>query len=59
MDIIFIVLDYIIKIFRKIMNYIYKKATIEDVVTKLNKSVDLIDTSQVIPGSTVDSEIKK
>jgi len=32
---------------------------LEDVVTKLNKSVDLIDTSQVIPGSTVDSEIKK
>lgn len=31
---------------------------LEDVVTKLNKSVDLIDTSQVIPGSTVDSEIK-
>ena len=31
---------------------------LEDVVTKLNKSVDLIDKSQVIPGSTVDSEIK-
>ena len=31
---------------------------LEDVVAKLNKSVDLIDKSQVIPGSTVDSEIK-
>ena len=31
---------------------------LEDVVTKLNKSVTLIDKSQLIPGSTVDSEIK-
>ncbi len=32
---------------------------LEDVVTALNRDVDLLDTSQVIPGSEVDREIAK
>lgn len=32
---------------------------LEDVVTSLNKSVDLIDCSEVIPNSVIDDEIKK
>ena len=32
---------------------------LEDVVTALGKNVDMIDTSQVIPGSLVDKEIAK
>ncbi|MEE1264527.1 hypothetical protein [Ruminococcus sp.] len=31
----------------------------EDVVTTLDKNVDLLDTSQIIPNSTVDKEIAK
>ncbi|MDE6664330.1 MAG: nucleotidyltransferase domain-containing protein [Lachnospiraceae bacterium] len=32
---------------------------LEDVVTSLNKSVDLIDCSEIIPNSVIDHEIKK
>lgn len=32
---------------------------LEDVVTALDKNVDLLDTSQVLPDSLVDQEIKK
>ncbi len=32
---------------------------LEDVVTSLNKSVDLIDRSEIIPNSAIDHEIKK
>lgn len=32
---------------------------LEDVVTSLNKSVDLIDCSEIIPNSAIDHEIKK
>lgn len=32
---------------------------LEDVVTSLNKSVDLIDCTEIIPDSAIDSEIKK
>lgn len=32
---------------------------LEDVVTSLDKSVDLIDRSEVIPDSEIDNEIKK
>ena len=32
---------------------------LEDVVTSLNKSVDLIDCSEVVPNSVIDYEIKK
>lgn len=32
---------------------------LEDVVTALNKNVDMLDTSQVIPDSLVDREIAK
>lgn len=32
---------------------------LEDVVTSLNKSADLIDRSEIIPNSAIDHEIKK
>lgn len=32
---------------------------LEDVVTSLDKSVDLIDRSEVVPDSEIDNEIKK
>lgn len=32
---------------------------LEDVVTSLNKSVDLIDRSEIVPNSEIDNEIKK
>lgn len=32
---------------------------LEDVVTSLDKSVDLIDRSEIIPDSEIDNEIKK
>lgn len=32
---------------------------LEDVVTSLDKSVDLLDVTQIVPGAKVDNEIKK
>ena len=32
---------------------------LEDVVTSLGKSVDLLDSSQIIPNSEIDNEIRK
>lgn len=32
---------------------------LEDVVTSLDKSVDLIDRSELVPDSSIDNEIKK